>query len=213
MNMMERYLKAKIVPVAVVDNEEEIRGLAALCQRYIPAIELTLRTPYALTALKILKKDYPELAVAAATILSPAQADQAAATGTEILISPGFTPDLLRHCAAKGYTYVPGVATPAELEQCLLAGFKLIKMFPAEVIGGVKWLKALESVYKHTNVKFIPLGGISMDNVRSYLDLGIVGCCGGSWLAPKNLMEAKKWDEIEQRFAAAAQLIKEYSSK
>ncbi|MGL4986210.1 MAG: bifunctional 4-hydroxy-2-oxoglutarate aldolase/2-dehydro-3-deoxy-phosphogluconate aldolase [Treponemataceae bacterium] len=207
--MLQKYTEVKIVPVAVVNNETEVRGLAELCLKYLPALELTLRTPYAITALEILKKDYPEIAVAAATILTPEQADVAAATGTQILISPGFTSELLEHAKKKNYTYIPGVATPAELETCLLSGCRLIKMFPAEVIGGVKWLKTLEPVYKQTGVKFMPLGGLTVENVKTYLESPLVACCGGSWLAPRDLLEKQDWKTIEERFIAAAKLVKE----
>lgn len=209
MKIVDQYIAAKIIPVAVVDNENELRNLADLCSQYVPAIELTMRTKYAMTALKILKKDYPQLATAAATILSTELADEVLSTGTELLISPGFTPKLVEYCAKKGYEYIPGVSTPAELEFCLSYGFKVIKFFPAEVAGGIKWLKAMESVYQHTKVQFMPLGGVSLENVSDYLKLDNVAACGGSWICPKNLIIANEWKEIENRFQEVCKLLKE----
>ena len=208
MSVLEKYMLAKIIPVAVVDNEKELRNLADLCSKYVPSIELTMRTSYARTALEILHKEYSHLSCAAATILSVEQAEEAIATGTKIIISPGFTPKLVEHCAAKGYQYVPGVASAAELEFCLSHGFKILKFFPAEAAGGIKWLKAVGPVYKHMGVTFMPLGGVNMDNVTEYLKLSNVIACGGSWLCPKDLMEKGNWEEIEKRFKEVQDLLK-----
>ncbi len=210
MDSLQKYVAAKIVPVAVVENENELRNLADLCRQYIPAIELTMRTQYAITALEILKRQYTDLAVAAATILNVPQAQRVLTTGVDLLISPGFTPDLVEYCTDNKIPYVPGVSSPAELEFCLSKGLKLMKFFPAEVCGGVKWLQAMASVYTHTGVQFMPLGGVSLDNVKSYLDLDIVSVCGGSWICPKDLIKKGEWKEIENRFIEVKNLLKEY---
>ncbi len=209
MTSLEKYESATIVPVAVVENENELRNLADLCKKYIPAIELTMRTDYALEALKVLKKDYAELAVAAATILNVEQAKEVLATGVDLLISPGHTPDLVEYCSKNNIQYVPGVGTAAELEFCMLRGFKLLKLFPAEVVGGVKWIKAIEPVYKHTGVRFMPLGGITLSNVKEYLSLQTVSVCGGSWICPRDLIAKGEWDEIEKRFTQVKKVIEE----
>ncbi len=210
MSVLDSYVGQKIVPVAVVENESELRSLADLCAEYIPAIELTMRTNYALDALKILKKDYPTVTSAAATILNVSQAKQALETGVDLLISPGYTPDLVEYCFENNIQYVPGVSTPADLEYCLSKGFKLLKFFPAEVLGGIKWLQAIAPVYGHTGVSFMPLGGVNLENVKSYLDLDIVSVCGGSWICPRALIQKKEWKEIESRFIEVKKIIEEY---
>lgn len=205
--MLDKYVSVKIIPVAVVNNEEEIRRIADLCLEYLPALELTMRTEYGYKALEILAKDYPTLPFAAATILSPEQADRAAQAGTGIIITPGFQPAMLEHCKKKNYDYIPGVATPAEIEQCLAYGHKYLKMFPASIIGGVNWLKAVGPVYSHTGVKFMPLGGVKPENAAEYLSQSNVFACGGTWLCAKDILDAKDWAEMKKRFQGAAEII------
>ncbi len=208
MTTLQKYTAAKIVPAVTIENEEDLRKIADLCRKYIPAIELTQRTEFGLKALSILKQDYPDLAVAAATILNVPQAKEVLETGVDLLISPGHTPDLVEFCATNNVQYVPGVSTPDGLEYCLSKGFKLLKFFPAEVAGGIKWLKAIEPVYSHTGLSFMPLGGVSVDNVSEYLSLKNVSVCGGSWICPKDLIAKGDWAEIERRFQEVAEIIK-----
>ena len=207
--MFEKYIQNKIIPVVVVENEEEIRNIAELCLEFLPSIELTLRTEYGYKALEILAKDYPTLPRAAATVLSTEQVDRILDLGTNIIISPGFQPIMLEYAKTKKYNYIPGAATPSELEQCLAYGHKYIKFFHAGLFGGINWIKNIAPVYQHTGVKFMPLGGVSIDNVKEYLENKHVFACGGSWLCPRNLMEEKNWKEIRKRFEEASKLIKE----
>ena len=207
--MFEKYISNKIIPVAVVENEEELRVIADLASEYLPAVELTMRTDYAYKALEILAKDYPNLARAAATVISTEQADRILDLGTNLIISPGFQPVMLEHAKKKKYDYIPGVATPAELEQCLSYGYKYIKFFHAGVFGGIEWLKAINSVYSYTGVKFMPLGGVSSNNVMEYLKQPNVFSCGGSWLCSRDLLSSKNWSEIKNRFESTSKLLKE----
>lgn len=207
--MFEKYVSTPIIPVVVVETEEEIRNIAEFCLEYLPAIELTMRTDYGYKALEILAKDYPSLPRAAATVLSPSQADKIIDLGTNIIISPGFQVSMLEHAKNKQFHYIPGVATPAELEVCLSYGHKYIKFFHASLYGGIEWLKGVGSVYKHTGVKFMPLGGLKIENVKDYLKESNVFACGGSWLCPRNLLIEKNFKEIKRRFEEASKLIKE----
>lgn len=206
--MFEKYVSVPIIPVAVVETEEEIRNIAELCLEYLPALELTMRTEYAYKALEILAKDYPTLPRAAATVFSTEQAEKILDLGTNIIISPGFQPTLLEHAKNKGYHYIPGAISPAEIEQCMAYGHKYIKFFPASVFGGVKWLQAVAPVYSHMDIKFMPLGGIKFENVQEYLSEKNVFACGGSWLCPRNILEKKDWKELRKRFSEAAELLK-----
>ena len=207
--MFLTYISTPIIPVAVVETEEEIRRIADLASLYLPAIELTMRTEYSYKALKILAKDYPNLARAAATIVSKEQIDRVLDLGTNILISPGFQPQLLEYANTKKFDYIPGVATPAEVEQCFGYGFKYLKFFHAGVFGGIEWLKGLGSVYSHLDIKFMPLGGVNIDNVLNYLKQPNVFACGGSWLCSRDLLSSKNWIEMERRFKEANALLKE----
>ena len=208
--MFTKYISTPIIPVAVVETEEEIRNIADLSSEYLPAIELTMRTEYSYKALEILAKYYPNLPRAAATVISKEQVDKILDLGTNIIISPGFQPNMLEYAKNKNYDYIPGVATPSEIEQCISYGHKYLKFFHAGVFGGIEWLKGVGAVYSHTGVKFMPLGGVSIDNVLDYLKQPNVFACGGSWLCSRNILKAKDWKEMKNRFKKASDLIKEF---
>lgn len=206
--MFKKYISTKIIPVAVVETEEEIRNIADLSSEYLPAIELTMRTEYSYKALEILAKYYPDLPRAAATVISKEQVDKILDLGTNIIISPGFQPNMLEYAKNKNYDYIPGVATPSEIEQCLSYGHKYLKFFHAGVFGGIEWLKGVGTVYSHTGVKFMPLGGVSINNVLEYLKQPNVFACGGSWLCSRDILKEKNWTEMKNRFKKASELIK-----
>lgn len=206
--MFKKYISTKIIPVAVVETEEEIRNIADLSSEYLPAIELTMRTEYSYKALEILAKYYPNLPRAAATVISTEQVDKILDLGTNIIISPGFQPNMLEYAKNKNYDYIPGVATPSEIEQCLAYGHKYLKFFHAGVFGGIEWLKGVGAVYSHTGVKFMPLGGVSINNVLEYLKQPNVFACGGSWLCSRDILKEKNWTEMKNRFKKASELIK-----
>lgn len=208
--MFKKYISTKIIPVAVVETEEEIRNIADLSSEYLPAIELTMRTEYSYKALEILAKYYPNLPRAAATVISKEQVDKILDLGTNIIISPGFQPSMLEYAKNKNYDYIPGVATPSEIEQCLSYGHKYLKFFHAGVFGGIEWLKGVVAVYSHTGVKFMPLGGVSINNVLEYLKQPNVFACGGSWLCSRDILKEKNWTEMKNRFKKASELIKQF---
>lgn len=206
--MFTKYISTKIIPVAVVETEEEIRNIADLSSEYLPAIELTMRTEYSYKALEILAKYYPDLPRAAATVISKEQVDKILDLGTNIIISPGFQPNMLEYAKNKNYDYIPGVATPSEIEQCLSYGHKYLKFFHAGVFAGIEWLKGVGAVYSHTGVKFMPLGGVSINNVLEYLKQPNVFACGGSWLCSRDILKEKNWTEMKNRFKRSSELIK-----
>ncbi|MCH4601621.1 bifunctional 4-hydroxy-2-oxoglutarate aldolase/2-dehydro-3-deoxy-phosphogluconate aldolase [Helicobacter pylori] len=184
-----------IVPVVVIENIKDAVPLAqSLIEGGIPIIEVTLRSSCALEAIELIAKNAPKMCVGAGTILNPAQLEQAQNRGAEFLISPGLTIKLLEHAKKKDMPLIPGVSSSSEVMQALELGYSALKFFPAEYCGGVKLLNAFNGPFK--GVKFCPTGGISADNMRSYLDLENVLCVGGSWLTPKNLVQNKEWDKI-----------------
>ena len=207
--MFTKYISTPIIPVAVVETEEEIRNIADLSSEYLPAIELTMRTEYSYKALEILAKYYPNLPRAAATVISKEQVDKILDLGTNIIISPGFQTNMLEYAKNKSYDYIPGVATPSEIEQCLSYGHKYLKFFHAGVFAGIEWLKGVGAVYSHTGVKFMPLGGVSINNVLEYLKQPNVFACGGSWLCSRDILKEKNWTEMKNRFKKASDLIKQ----
>ncbi|WP_181325716.1 bifunctional 4-hydroxy-2-oxoglutarate aldolase/2-dehydro-3-deoxy-phosphogluconate aldolase [Helicobacter pylori] len=186
-----------IVPVVVIENIKDAVPLAqSLIEGGIPIIEVTLRSSCALEAIELIAKNVPKMRVGAGTILNLTQLEQAQNRGAEFLISPGLTIKLLEHAKKKDMPLIPGVSSSSEVMQALELGYNALKFFPAEYCGGVKLLNAFNGPFK--GVKFCPTGGISVDNMRSYLNLENVLCVGGSWLTPKHLIQNKEWDKITE---------------
>ncbi|GAA8150373.1 bifunctional 4-hydroxy-2-oxoglutarate aldolase/2-dehydro-3-deoxy-phosphogluconate aldolase [Helicobacter pylori] len=186
-----------IVPVVVIENIKDAVPLAqSLIEGGIPIIEVTLRSSCALEAIELIAKNVPEMRVGTGTILNLTQLEQAQDRGAEFLISPGLTPSLLEYAKKKDMPLIPGVSSSSEVMQALELGYSALKFFPAEYCGGVKLLNAFNGPFK--GVKFCPTGGISADNMRSYLNLENVVCVGGSWLTPKDLIQNKEWDKITE---------------
>ncbi|QQW99715.1 bifunctional 4-hydroxy-2-oxoglutarate aldolase/2-dehydro-3-deoxy-phosphogluconate aldolase [Helicobacter pylori] len=186
-----------IIPVVVIEDIKDAVPLAqSLVEGGIQIIEVTLRSSCALEAIELIAKNVPKMRVGAGTILNPTQLEQAQNRGAEFLISPGLTIKLLEHAKKKDMPLIPGVSSSSEVMQALELGYSALKFFPAEYCGGVKLLNAFNGPFK--GVKFCPTGGISADNMRSYLNLENVLCVGGSWLTPKNLIQNKEWDKITE---------------
>ncbi len=186
-----------IVPVVVIENIKDAVPLAqSLVEGGIHIIEVTLRSSCALEAIELIAKNVPKMRVGTGTILNPTQLDQAQNRGAEFLISPGLTIKLLEYAKKKDMPLIPGVSSSSEVMQALELGYNALKFFPAEYCGGVKLLNAFNGPFK--GVKFCPTGGISADNMHSYLNLENVLCVGGSWLTPKNLIQNKEWDKITE---------------
>ncbi|WP_187933825.1 bifunctional 4-hydroxy-2-oxoglutarate aldolase/2-dehydro-3-deoxy-phosphogluconate aldolase [Helicobacter pylori] len=186
-----------IVPVVVIENIKDAVPLAqSLIEGGIPIIEVTLRSSCALEAIELIAKNVPKMHVGAGTILNLTQLEQAQNRGAEFLISPGLTPSILEYAKKKDMPLIPGVSSSSEVMQALELGYNALKFFPAEYCGGVKLLNAFNGPFK--GVKFCPTGGISVDNMRSYLNLENVLCVGGSWLTPKDLIQNKEWDKITE---------------
>ncbi|UOR82270.1 bifunctional 4-hydroxy-2-oxoglutarate aldolase/2-dehydro-3-deoxy-phosphogluconate aldolase [Helicobacter pylori] len=186
-----------IVPVVVIENIKDAVPLAqSLVEGGIHIIEVTLRSSCALEAIELIAKNVPKMCVGAGTILNPTQLEQAQNRGAEFLISPGLTIKLLEYAKKKDMPLIPGVSSSSEVMQALELGYNALKFFPAEYCGGVKLLNAFNGPFK--GVKFCPTGGISADNMHSYLNLENVLCVGGSWLTPKNLIQNKEWDKITE---------------
>ncbi|WQT41588.1 bifunctional 4-hydroxy-2-oxoglutarate aldolase/2-dehydro-3-deoxy-phosphogluconate aldolase [Helicobacter pylori] len=186
-----------IIPVVVIENIKDAVPLAqSLIEGGIHIIEVTLRSSCALEAIELIAKNVPKMRVGVGTILNPTQLEQAQNRGAEFLISPGLTIKLLEYAKKKDMPLIPGVSSSSEVMQALELGYNALKFFPAEYCGGVKLLNAFNGPFK--GVKFCPTGGISADNMRSYLNLENVLCVGGSWLTPKNLIQNKEWDKITE---------------
>lgn len=194
---MNQVLKKRIVPVAVLDQAADAVPVAkALLAGGLDVIEVTFRTAAAERSIKNIREALPEMLVGAGTLLDVDQVCRAVAAGAQFGVAPGLNEAVVKQSLALGMPFIPGVATASEVEHALALGCKLLKLYPADVLGGVKLLKALAGPYGHTGVKFIPLGGINATNQAEYLALPIVAAVGGTWLADKKLIAAKDWPAI-----------------
>jgi 2-dehydro-3-deoxyphosphogluconate aldolase/(4S)-4-hydroxy-2-oxoglutarate aldolase len=199
-----RLAQARIVAVVTVDDAASAAPLAAsLTAGGIAAVELALRTPAALAALQAFRAAAPEVLLGAGTVLLPEQADAAQAAGADFALAPGLDVATARHCGAIGLPFVPGVATASDIQAALREGFRLLKWFPAEPLGGARGLRALAAPFAHLGVRYLPLGGIDEAKATAYLAEPAVAAVGGSWIAPAELIRARAWDAIRSRAAAA----------
>ncbi len=195
---------APVVPVLVIDTLEQAQGLArALVAGGLPALEVTLRTPVALDAIRIMA-EVPGGQVGAGTLLTPADVKAAKAAGATFGVSPGATQRLLDACADAELPLLPGAATASEVMALLEMGYTVQKFFPAEQAGGAAYLKSIGSPIPQ--VRFCPTGGISLKNARDYLGLPNILCVGGSWVAPKDAVARGDWAAITALAAEAAAL-------
>lgn len=194
-----------VMPVVVIDDLASAVPLAkALVAGGLPAIELTLRTPVALEALRAIAAEVPEILLGAGTITTPAQAVAAVEAGARFLVSPGLTPDLLAAMLETGVPFLPGTSTVSEVLAVLEAGLTEMKFFPAEAAGGTPYLKAVAGPLPQA--RFCPTGGITPASAPTYLALANVGCVGGSWITPADAVAAGDWERISKLAAEAAAL-------
>lgn len=205
MEMQEILCKVGIVPVIKMDCVEHAVPLArALANGGLPAAEITFRSEAAAGSIRAIADAVPEMFVCAGTVLTPETAQQAVEAGSKAVISPGLNLETVRWSIQHGVPVIPGTATPSEVEACMREGLELVKLFPAEVVGGVNMLKAMAGPY--AGMKFMPTGGVKPGNAKDYLTQKNVLCCGGTWIVPMDLLEAGKFDEIEKLAREAAQL-------
>ena len=204
----EKMRQCGIIPVIVIENAEDALPLGkALLEAGLTCAEITFRTDAAIPAIRLLHQEYPGLLIGAGTVLTKKQADEAVRFGAQFIVTPGLNPLVVSHVQKKGIPVFPGVFTPTEVETAMSYGLKDLKFFPAEAGGGVKMLKALNGPYP--NIRFMPTGGISADNVKDYLSLDNVFCVGGSWIAKKEMIREKQFDGIRKLAEEASLLVKE----
>lgn len=197
---LRRVCDCGVVAVLILDDPAHAAPTArALAAGGVRAIELTLRTPAALEALRCMRDAAPDLLVGAGTVLAPEQVADALAAGAQFGVAPGLNPRVLDAARRSGLPFAPGVATPSDIEAALAEGCRLLKFFPAEPLGGLTYLRSMAAPYRHLGVRFIPLGGLREESLASYLSDPLVAAVGGSWLAPESALAAGDWDEIQRR--------------
>ncbi|MFE5907959.1 bifunctional 4-hydroxy-2-oxoglutarate aldolase/2-dehydro-3-deoxy-phosphogluconate aldolase [Streptomyces wedmorensis] len=194
-----------VVPVVVIEDAADAVPLArALVAGGLPLIEVTLRTPAALDAVRAISAEVPEAVVGAGTVVSAAGVADAVGAGARFLVSPGWTERLLDAMRDAGVPFLPGVSTASEVVALLERGVRDMKFFPAEAAGGVPYLKSLAGPLPQA--RFCPTGGVSLASAPAYLSLPNVGCVGGTWMLPPDALAARDWARVESLARGAARL-------
>ena len=207
--LQDKIESTGVIAVVVIEDADNAVPLAeALLRGGISAMELTLRTDAALKAVENIAYHVPDMVIGCGTVLSRAQLDAVIHAGAYFAVSPGLNPRVLQHAISKKFPFAPGISTAADIEIAQDHGCRLLKFFPCETSGGLKHLKVLSAPFKHLGIKYIPLGGINPGNLPDYLgDRSLVAAVGGSWLAPKQLVEEGDWDGIEKLAGEAVGIV------
>lgn len=194
--IFEAIFNFGIIPVIQINRAEAALPLAeALAAGGLPCAEITFRTAAAEDSIRAIAQHRPDVLIGAGTVLTTEQARKAAEAGAKFVVSPGLNPKVVNWCLENGMPIIPGVSTASDIEAALELGLTALKFFPAEASGGIKCLKALSAPYG--NVRFLPTGGISADNLGEYLAFDRVLACGGSWMVPASLIDAGDFKGIE----------------
>jgi len=200
--------KEGIIAVLEIESEQNAVPLArALLEGGIKVLELALRTPAAFPSISLIANEFPEMYIGAGTIIESGQAAMVKKEkGAKFAVSPGINPEIVKEAIAVDLPCAPGVATPSEIEQAITLGCRVVKLFPAEGMGGLNYLKSVNGPYNHLGMKYIPLGGVTVDNLTSYAEFKPVLAIGGSWIATKDLINAQNWAEITKRAREAKEI-------
>jgi 2-dehydro-3-deoxyphosphogluconate aldolase/(4S)-4-hydroxy-2-oxoglutarate aldolase len=207
-SILEKIRQQKIIAVVVIDDAEDAVPLArALYEGGISAIELTLRTPLAFDSLHRILQHCPETMAGAGTVISTSQVAKAVEIGAAFAVAPGLNPDVVRAAKQARLPFAPGIVTPTDIEAAYSLDCKLLKFFPAEPSGGIAYLNAIAGPYAHLGMEYIPLGGLDEKNFTRYLALKNVPAVGGSWIAPRDLIQKKDWATITANAQRAIQQV------
>ena len=203
--VFSRLQSSGIAAVLILEREDDAEPVAeALLAGGIAAMELTLRTPAALAALRRIRRAFPDMLAGLGTVLHKDQVAQAIDAGAEFAVAPGMNPRVVSAACDAGLPFAPGICTPTDVGMALEFDRRLLKFFPAGPSGGLEWLDAIAAPYQHLGVRYIPLGGVSEANCGEWLRSRHVGAVGGSWLAPRDLIARGDWGAIRERAARAA---------
>ncbi len=174
-------MDVKVVPVVVINNiEETIPTLQAMCDGNLPVAEITFRTACAEDAIKLGVKTFPDMYIGAGTVINLEQCKKAINAGAKFIVSPGLSEEVALYCKEKGVTYYPGCVTPTEIMKAIDLGIEVVKFFPANVYGGLKAIKALAGPFRQ--IKFLPTGGVTLENLKEFLEYDKIFAVGGSWM-------------------------------
>ena len=195
-----------VLPVAVIDDAELALPLSdALREGGLPAIEVAFRADSAADAIRRIARSDGDFFVGAGTVLSCAQVDEALDAGARFIVAPGFDEAVVRHCIARNVPVIPGTVTPTEVTAARKLGITHSKFFPAELFGGVEAIAALAAPF--VGHKFMPTGGVNVDNLSSYLSSVHVFGCGGTWMVKNDLVSEGDFDEVARLCSEAVSIV------
>ena len=208
-SQLNRFHSTGVIAVMIVDDPDRAVNLAkALLDGGVDIMELTLRTSRALDCLSAIVKRVPEMLAGAGTIIFPNQVDQVVEAGAAFGVAPGTNPAVIRRADELNLPFAPGVVTPTDIDVAVQAGCRVLKFFPAEHSGGLNMLASIKAPYAHLGLMYIPLGGVTTDNMSAWLSDPDVLSVGGSWLAKKDAIEAERWETITQTSSKAREIVR-----
>ena len=206
--VLKKIQEIGILPVVVLEDAKDAKPLAnALCEGGLPLAEVTFRTSAAKESIEIMSSQFPDMLVGAGTVLSVEQVKEAVKAGAKFIVSPGFDDEVVNYCLENNIPVTPGTCTPSDVQKCYKLGLEVVKFFPAEPSGGLNMIKAIAAPY--TTIKFIPTGGIDLNNMSNYLSYEKIFAIGGSWMVKGSLVKNGKFDKIKQMTKEAVERVKE----
>lgn len=209
MTIKEKLHQYGVVPVIVIDDPENALPLVdALAEAELPIVEITLRTQSAIESIKVISKYRPNILVGAGTVLSEQQLDLAIDAGAQFGLAPGLDLFIVDKAKLKKFEFIPGVMTPTEIQTAIKAGCSTLKFFPASPAGGPKMLKSIAAPFEHLGLRFNPTGGISSENLSSWLDLKEVAAVGGSWIATRDQIRSGDWQTIKRNASESIKIAR-----
>ncbi|MDE0533270.1 MAG: bifunctional 4-hydroxy-2-oxoglutarate aldolase/2-dehydro-3-deoxy-phosphogluconate aldolase [Albidovulum sp.] len=212
-DISKRISEIGVVPVVLIDDSSKAVALTdALLEAGLPLVEITLRTRSAMDSIEEIARMRPEMLVGAGTVLFERDATRAVEAGAKFLVSPGIDPDMLKLAKKLKTQFIPGFMTPSELAAALKFGCQLAKFFPAEANGGPSMLASVCAPFLHTNIGFIPTGGINLENMMNWLRSPRIRAVGGSWIASRADIDGSDWAGITRKARVAVELANERSN-
>lgn len=209
LELTARLRPSGVVPiVTLAESDLAVPVMQALTAGGISCVEVTFRTKHAAPAVAAIRAKFPSVLVGAGTILSLETARTAIDAGAEFLVAPGTNPEVVSYAATRGTPMLPGIATPSEIEANLARGITLMKLFPADLLGGPAYVRALGGPYP--DLLLVPTGGVSAENLADYLAQPNVVACGGSWIAPERAIVSRDWSAIARNASNAATVVRRY---
>ncbi len=208
-DLLYTALQQRILPAVTFYSPDEALPVAeAILAGGLRVMEVPFRSVVAAKAISMIRGKFPEMFVGAGTLLTNKQMSQAIDAGAQFGLAPGFNPSICNHAIQHNFPFIPGVMTPSEIELTAEMGFRILKLFPAAQLGGMSFLRAIQSAYVQLEIQFIPMGGVSINNITEYLSLKNVIAVGGSWLATGESVAAGQFSKITEQVSAALTKIK-----